>query len=252
MIRSTRLLLGLVATAVSFAVTCQTALLAQQTPDWPTYSFQDYKNGSNEGIAGGELAARRLVAHPDARGRQAVLGSDYFLKLVKQERVVNGGKLVAYAEGGKIAAIIIALEMKKLEREGAFLAAAKTEQEILKAWETRRSEWLSILVQGSDPVLDADYREVWKQLLDQWTNDAVASRKFKDAFSEAPYELVRAIFGFLDNAPAPSAKGNSSDGVASNAGPQGSGFPFHERRMNHIYHHNDRQVARAQRIRARR
>jgi hypothetical protein len=201
------------------------------------------------------IEARMFVANPANKADKAVLSADYFKKAAEKDWDLGDGDTLTLANSNYIvAAILVSKEMQDLLKT----MPDATADELRSEWLLKRQPRLKKEFGELPNVLNRDALAVWDLFLLQWVKDvmAVEGNKFKEAFREASYEIVAAMVAkrvFQEGAAAVGPGGDTTQrGTGGGTSSGGAYFPFHERRMNHIYRHNERRISKAERIRARR
>ena len=199
--------------------------------------------------------ANEFVADPKNKGAQ-FLGEKYFYDKATTEYQTSVGQKYTLAGDDKIvAALVVAKAMRQV------LADPMSQNDLETAWRRKQIEVINVLGAGDDfdrKILQEGPKEAWRQFLTNWAAEVVKKdeKKFKDALMEAAYEIVNVILHIDADQKLDAKSSSNAFGSTTATGLGGATsaayFPVHERMMNHIYRHNDRQLGRAERIRARR
>lgn len=222
------------------------AFLSAQEANFKLEDFDD----NSKSLLKAEVEAQKFVAFAKENKGPEVLTHAYFQDAVMHEyNVGKDAKLTLRTDVHLGTPLLVSKAMQDLLKD----TTITDDDALVKAWIKKQKE---LLPQLSD-VLDTRTIEAWTQFLTKWTSDAHSKKDatFRNAMKEASFEVVLVLVETKDDL-VREAKGggpSSSGGKSSATGSaSGSAFPLHERRMNHIYHYNDRRMAKAERIRARR
>jgi hypothetical protein len=201
-----------------------------------------------------QLLAYNFVKNAGNKGPE-YLEADYFKKnIVKRQPLPDGESQPIQSLGNAgplVPAVIVATAMQEVE------AAERDDAKLLTAWLAKQTQILAEMNRGAPESIlyDDEARLTWQLFLDEWVKAAVAKGNFRAALQSAPYEFLRdmleIVAGQTVAAQAGPAAARAAAGTTS-LSTAGGYFPFHERRMNHIYRHHERRMAKVERIRARR
>lgn len=221
------------------------------------YGLQEKFDLSNNGKkkAREELTAKVLEGRPEST--PVISDENYFIEAFKKKRSIGRRKLAMSDIANKeIVFLAFFNELKSIATKDAI----ETSEKLQTNWEAAEKTLIERLAkeEEDESVIDTEQAMVLTDFFAQWHADVLKADKdrYRDAMLQAAYGLAEAAMGIKK---AQAAKAKSSEGspqgsnAAASRGAGGSGYyPMHERMLNHIYHHHDRQMNRVERIRARR
>lgn len=216
---------------------------------------------SNAALTKAKADLTNIATHNVPASDPVLSPSDYFLEKFRKEYPVADGKLTLAGTNRKL--------MVCLEVAQAMLAVANQPSNPEPAaekyqldWKTKEEQLISALTAPDmfeDTMITPRERQAWEQFLAEWREDVMvaAPTRFKDALLQAAYAIAKAGLD-IQSAQETEARSTgafsstSAAGVAGGQGSAGGYYPFHERRMNWIYHHHEIRMNKVERIRARR
>jgi hypothetical protein len=217
---------------------------------------------SNKGLKTAKEDAAKFFASNKPESPTVLSPASYFLDKLKKNYQTSGGKFAMAGTKRKLlAANAVALTMFRFANEQS---ADSPPEKISGDWVATEQQLFAVLTKKDefdDSVLTDNEKQVWQQFLKEWREDVIknAPTRFKDALLQAAYEITKAGLEIQTEQEMRASTGQAAPtGGAdngANAGGQSTSagaHPFHERRMNWIYHHHDVRMARAQRISGRR
>lgn len=239
--RSTSLLCGVLAVSLATTFVC---------------SAQDF-DLSNAGLLKAAQESGKIIAENKPTSERVLEPSTYFLDaFIKPRKIGVKTFTMAGTDNKLIVCNAIANAMLKVAKEKGDEVPAT----LLSEWIKAEQQVLASLAAENamkETAISPDERKVWEQFFEEWRNDVnrTNAARFKDALLQAAYEITKAGLDVQTAQEAAASTGAATPARTGDGGGvvvSGSGYPFHERRLNHIYRHHQRRMAKAAWIRARR